>query len=79
LKYLIMQFYAYNKKFWEEIITSFPLIRHGPHRKRRLQQFLVSEVKFLPSCCEATIGGLHTDCWEGLMKYAFEMGSGVVI
>jgi hypothetical protein len=26
--------YVQNKKFWEEIIAYFPLIRHGPHRKR---------------------------------------------
>jgi hypothetical protein len=35
-----------HKKFWEELIAYFPLIRHGPHRK--------------PSCCLATIGG-YTD------------------
>jgi hypothetical protein len=29
----------WNKKFWEEIIAYFPLIRHGPHWKRRVQQF----------------------------------------
>jgi hypothetical protein len=23
-----------NKKFWEELIACFPLIRHGPHRKQ---------------------------------------------
>jgi hypothetical protein len=23
----------YSKKFWEELIAYFPLIRHGPHRK----------------------------------------------
>jgi hypothetical protein len=23
-----------NQKFWEELIAYFPLIRHGPHRKR---------------------------------------------
>jgi hypothetical protein len=28
------------KMFWEEPIAYFPLIRHGPHRKRRVQQFL---------------------------------------
>jgi hypothetical protein len=28
-----------NKKFWEELIGKFPFIRHGPHRKRRVQQF----------------------------------------
>jgi hypothetical protein len=33
------------KKFWEEVIAYFPLIRHGPHRKR--------------SRCLATIRGIH--------------------
>jgi hypothetical protein len=28
-----------NKKFWEELITYFPLIRHGPHRKRSFLGF----------------------------------------
>jgi hypothetical protein len=28
-----------NKKFWEELIAYFPLLRRGPHRKRRVQQF----------------------------------------
>jgi hypothetical protein len=23
-----------NKRFWEELIAYFPLIRHGPHTKR---------------------------------------------
>jgi hypothetical protein len=27
-----------NKKFWEELILYFPLARHGPHIKRRVQQ-----------------------------------------
>jgi hypothetical protein len=31
-----------NKKFCEELITYFPLIRHENHRKRRVQQFLYS-------------------------------------
>jgi hypothetical protein len=31
-----------NKKFWEELIAYFPLIRHGSHRKWRVQQFLYS-------------------------------------
>jgi hypothetical protein len=26
----------YNKKFWEELGTYFPLIQHGPHRKECL-------------------------------------------
>jgi hypothetical protein len=29
----------WNKKFWEGIIANIPLIRHGSHRKRRVQQF----------------------------------------
>jgi hypothetical protein len=29
-----------NKKFWEELIAYYPLIRHGRHRNRRVQQFL---------------------------------------
>jgi hypothetical protein len=28
-----------KKKSWEEVITYFPLIRHGPHRKLRVQQY----------------------------------------
>jgi hypothetical protein len=28
-----------NKKFWEELIAYFPMIRYGSHSKRRLQQF----------------------------------------
>jgi hypothetical protein len=24
-----------NKKFWEDVIAYFPLIGHGPHRKRK--------------------------------------------
>jgi hypothetical protein len=31
-----------NKKFLEELIVYFPLIWHGPHRKRRVQQFFYS-------------------------------------
>jgi hypothetical protein len=30
---------VFNKKFWEEQIAYFLLIRHGPYRKRRGQQF----------------------------------------
>jgi hypothetical protein len=31
-----------NKKFWEELVAYFPLIRPEPQRKRRVQQFLYS-------------------------------------
>jgi hypothetical protein len=36
----------------------------------------VAEVTFLQSRRLATIGG-YTDWWEGFMKYAAEIGSGV--
>jgi hypothetical protein len=29
--------HGYNNEFTEELISYFPLIRHGPHRKRRVQ------------------------------------------
>jgi hypothetical protein len=48
-----------SKKFWEELISYFPLIRYGPHRKRH-QQFLVAAGTYLPSPCLATIEG-YTD------------------
>jgi hypothetical protein len=49
-----------NKKFWEELTAYCPLIRHGPHRKRRLQQFFVAAGASSPSCYLATTGG-YTD------------------
>jgi hypothetical protein len=36
---LMMICYVTKNKFWEELITYFPLIRHGQQRKRRAQQF----------------------------------------
>jgi hypothetical protein len=44
------------KKCWEELIAYFPLIRHGLHRKRRLQQLFVAVGTSLPGCYLATIG-----------------------
>jgi hypothetical protein len=46
-----------NTKFWEKLIAYMPLIQRGPHRKRRLWQFLVVAGTPLPSRCLATIGG----------------------
>jgi hypothetical protein len=73
--------YTYlNEKFWEELVY-FPLTRHGLHRKRCIQQFLVAAVTFSPSRC-LTIGEYtyrHTDWCEGFMKYAVKMGSGAMI
>jgi hypothetical protein len=42
-------------KFWEELIAYFPLIRHGPYKIGRLQQFLVAAGTCLPSRFSATI------------------------
>jgi hypothetical protein len=51
------------KKFWEELIAYYPLIRHGPHRKRHIQQFFyccecvfVAAVTFSPSGYLGKIG-----------------------
>jgi hypothetical protein len=51
------------KKFWEELITCYSLIRHEPHRRRHVQHFSVvacvsiAAVLCLPSRCIATIRG----------------------
>jgi hypothetical protein len=80
-------YYHYrNKSFWEGLFTYFPLIRHGLHRKRRLQQFFncglcircLSNVftEQLPSKYRET----HTDTklWEGFPKYIIEMDLGTM-
>jgi cytochrome c oxidase assembly factor CtaG len=76
-----------NKKFWEELIAYFPLIRHGQHRKRCVQ-------KFYCCVCIRCRGNVyteplptnyreythkHTDWLEVLMKYTVEMGSCVML
>jgi hypothetical protein len=48
-----------NKKFWEKPVAYFPLIRHEPQRKRRLQQFFVVAGTSLTSLCLATIARIH--------------------
>jgi hypothetical protein len=47
-----------NKKFYEERIA-FPLIRHRPHRKRRLQKLLVLWGICSRSRCLATTWRIH--------------------
>jgi hypothetical protein len=42
----------FNKKLSEELIAYVPLIQQGPHRKRRLQQFL-------RSCYYSNDRGIH--------------------
>jgi hypothetical protein len=48
-----------NKKFWEEQVAYFPLIRHGPHRTRRLQQFFVAGGTSLPELLPGNYKGIH--------------------
>jgi hypothetical protein len=58
------------------------LIRHWWHIKWLLQQLFVAAGTSLSSSYLAMIGGhtyRHTDWWEGFMKYAVEMSSGVMI
>jgi hypothetical protein len=75
--------------------TDSPLIRNGPRRKRRGQQFFCVSCKhvaagtFLPSRCLVPLRGLqitatapprHRRFWGGgFMKYAIEMGSGAMM
>jgi hypothetical protein len=66
-KPLFLDFWIHNnKKFWEELIAYFPLIRHGPHRKQRvhpavllLLHVFIAAGKSLSSRCLATIGGIQ--------------------
>jgi hypothetical protein len=44
-----------TKTSCEVLVAYFPLIRHEPHRKRRLQQFFVAAGMSLPSSFLATI------------------------
>jgi hypothetical protein len=55
--------HSLNKKFWEELIAYFPLIRHGPHTKKDFSYnsfvacIFVAAVAFLLIRCLATIEG----------------------
>jgi hypothetical protein len=48
-----------KKEFWEELIICFPLVRHEPHSKRRLQQFFFAAVTCLASCYLAAKGRIR--------------------
>jgi hypothetical protein len=54
------QIRIYNKKFWEELIAYFSLLRHGRHRKRSFQKFFAAAGTSLASCYLAAIRG-YTD------------------
>jgi hypothetical protein len=50
-----------EQESWEELAVYFHVIRHGPHRKRRLQEFFIAAGTHLPRCYLATIRDTYTD------------------
>jgi hypothetical protein len=74
--------YIKCKKFCEEAISYFPLIRDGPHRNGRLKQFFYSCMCILSSCSvftESPLGnGTHRDRLMGRI-YEVEMDSSGMI
>jgi hypothetical protein len=71
------------KNFWEDLIFYLPLIRYGPHGKRRIQQFFYFSVcihcrgNFFTEPLPSNGRGIHmqTHILMGFMTYAVEMGS----
>jgi hypothetical protein len=68
-----------KKNLWEELIAYFPFIRHGLHRKLRVQQFfMVSCIFFrgnmftepLPSRCRGNSTPLR---WAQVSWYAYQV------
>jgi hypothetical protein len=43
---------ATREKLWEELLSCFPLSRHGPHRKHNVQQFFCCSVCV---CCSGSV------------------------
>jgi hypothetical protein len=68
-----------DKRTKGKLITYFPLIRYGLHRKRPIVacSFVAPGNVFIESC-PATIGG-QRDWWEGFMKDVVEMSSDVML
>jgi hypothetical protein len=61
------------KKFWEELISYFPLIRHAQHIKRRVNVstvlcVFVATGTCIPSCCLATMGGGYTQAQSKMIS-----------
>jgi hypothetical protein len=56
---LLVRIFCLTERFCEKLIY-VPLIRHGPHGKRRLQQFFVAAGTSIPSYYLAAISG-YTD------------------
>jgi hypothetical protein len=75
-----------GKKFWEELFVYFPLIRHGPHRKRRVQHFFYCFMcipcrgnVFTEALRSKDMGYKYKNWWKVLVKFADEMSSGTMI
>jgi hypothetical protein len=60
-----------KKRFSEEIITYFPLIRHWPHRKRRIEKFFAAVGTSLPRCNLSMIRGCTDKARELLYDWRF--------
>jgi hypothetical protein len=60
------EYFIHNNETKSSGKNYFPLIRHGPYRKRRLQQFFLVSGTCLPSHCLTTTGGIHIQT-HGLM------------
>jgi hypothetical protein len=79
--------HIYSKKFWEELIVYFPLVRHGQYGNRSNYSSIIvcvffAAVTYLPGCCLATRGGYtyrHIDWWDVFPNYTFEMDTGAII
>jgi hypothetical protein len=58
---LILKFTYFfkNKSFWEELITYFPLIGHGPYRKWRRQHFLFCHENVFTEPLPSNNRGIH--------------------
>jgi hypothetical protein len=49
----------WNNKLWDELIAYFLLIQHGPHRKRRLQQFFGYRGNVFSGLLPSSDGRIH--------------------
>jgi hypothetical protein len=56
-----------KREFWEELIAYCPIIRHRPHRQRRIQQFFVAAGTWLPLSCNDW--GIHKPADSPLIRH----------
>jgi hypothetical protein len=62
-----------NKKFWEGLITYFPLIQHTPHRKWHVQQF------FYCCMCDQCHGNVFNKQLPSNLATAYEWLGGILL